>query len=229
MFIKTTVVILSIVTTAGAASTVDVQFGLTQFYRDDRYDDVNERGYKGDIGYELAFGNWALDLNVRALGFPGSQNTFAWYADLSTPFYFSEAPVRIYIAPGFGYSHSETRRYFGGGYFGGEPGRSKHDFIRVVCGFGVKVSSGSKRLIIGYALVPEFPTGETTTGYYSPDFVDDFYLEQTIEAEFGWAFSKHFGLTSKVGVIYGNHATTRNNESETGYVPFAEVGPSIYF
>jgi hypothetical protein len=107
--------------------------------------------------------------------------------------------------------------------------RFKHDFFRFPLAFGVRALSGSKYLDIRYQLAPEVPMGKTTDLYYYGDVLD-FYLEQSIEVEFGWAFAKHFGMTAKAGAVRGNHATTVNTSDVTPrYVPFVEVGPSIYF
>ncbi len=228
MLPKTTVVILLLATVAGAASTVNIQTGLTQFYYEKYYRDpwgwdghysfYNELGYVSDIGYELAFPNWAVALDLRALIFPGRENSVAIYADINAPFYFSKAPVRIYASPGLGYNHTEKRTP----HRGAPPGRSKRDYFRLPIAFGVKAVSGTKYLDIRYRIAAEFPVGDNKAR--------DFYLEQTIEGEFGWAFAKHFGMTAKAGAIRGNYAITINTgDYAPPYVPFVEVGPSIYF
>jgi hypothetical protein len=211
MLLKTTVVIALLATVASAASTVDIQLGLTQFhyekyYRgpwgwEGHYSFFNELGYVSDIGYELAFSNWAVGLDLRALIFPGRENSVAIYADVNGRFYFSKAPVRIYASPGLGYNHTEKRTP----HLGAPPGRSKRDYFRFPVAFGVKA-------------------------VISDNKARDFYLEQTIEGEFGWAFAKHFGMTAKAGAIRGNYAITINTgDYAPPYVPFVEVGPSIYF
>jgi hypothetical protein len=233
MFTKTAVIVLTSVTAVGAASNVDIRLGLTQFYREEYYDGYdwyydyelkNELGYAGEIRYEFSFPNWAVGFNLRALAFPGSERSFAWYADITFPFYFTDAPIRVYGAPGLGYDHTEkslARR--------AKPTeRAKHDFFRFPLAFGVKAISGSKYLDVRYRLTPEVPLGKTVDRYY--DEARDFYLEQSIDGEFGWAFAKHFGITTKAGVIRGNRATTVNTGDDAPpYVPFVEVGPSIYF
>jgi hypothetical protein len=235
MFLKTAVIILTFITAAGAASTVDIQLGLTQFYRgeyygydwdwDYDYELENKLGYAGDIKYEFSFSNWAVGLNLRALAFPGSERSSAWYADIIVPFYFTEAPVRVYAAPGLGYNHTEKRiirRAM-------PTERAKHDFFRFPLAFGVKAISGSKYLDIRFQLTPEIPTGKTTDVYYYEDVLD-FYLEQSIEVKFGWRFAKYFGMTVKAGTVRGNRATAVNTGDDAPpYVPFVEVGPSIYF
>lgn len=228
MFSKTAVIFLILVTAAGAASTVDIQLGLTQFYYEKYYRDpwgwdgyysfFNELGYVSDIGYELAFSNWAVGLDLRALIFPGRENSIAIYTDVNGRFYFSKAPVRIYASPGLGYNHTEKRTP----HLGAPPGRSKRDYFRFPVAFGVKAVSGNKYLDIRYRIAAEFPVSDNKAR--------DFYLEQTIEGEFGWAFAKHFGMTAKAGAIRGNYAITINTgDYAPPYVPFVEVGPSIYF
>jgi hypothetical protein len=232
MFSKTTVVFLLLVTAAGAASTVNIQTGLTQYYYEKYYHDPwgwggyysfhNELGYVSDIGYELAFQDWAVGLDLRALIFPGQENSVAIYTDVNGRFYFSKAPVRIYASPGLGYNHTEKRIP----HYGAPPGKSKRDYFRFPVAFGVKAVSGKKYLDIHYRIAAEFPVGDIVKG----DGVRDFYLEQTIEGEFGWAFAKHFGMTAKVGAIRGNYAITINTgDYAPPYVPFVEFGPSIYF
>lgn len=234
MLPKTTVVILLLATVAGAASTLDVQLGLTQFYSGKYYqggwdrpyygDPVNRRGYISDVRYELAFPSWAVGFDLRTLIFSGPENSVAIYADVQGRFYFSKAPVRIYAAPGLGYNHTEKRTR---GY-GAPAGRSKRDYFRFPVAFGVRAVSGTKYLDIRYRIAPEVPVGDLRN--YDYDEARDFYLEQSIEGEFGWAFAKHFGMTAKAGAVRGSYATTINTGDDVSpYVPFVEVGPSIYF
>jgi hypothetical protein len=229
MFVKTFAVIITTAVAVHAASTIDIQLGVTQFYGWHHFNVTNELGYKADLAYEYDFDTWALNANIRGLAFPGRYNTFAWYADVTAPFYFTDAPVRVYAAPGLGYAHTEKRIV----WYGVPPERSKHDFFRFPLAFGVKAISGSKYLDIRFQLTPEIPLGETTSLF--SEVVLDFYLEQIIEAEFGWAFSKNVGISSRAGVIRGNHAVKSNIYEEheynyySPYVPFVEVGPSIYF
>jgi|GEM_PF-2550089 len=225
MFSKTAVIFLILVTVAGATSTVDIQLGLTQFYTVPYYEGPsNERGYVSGIGYELEFTNWAVGLDLRSLIFPGEENSVAIFADVQGRFYFSEAPVRIYAAPGLGYNHTEKRRVM----WGMPNERSKRDYFRFPVTFGVKAVSGNKYLDICYRIAPEVPMGDLGNYYF--DEARDFYLEQAIEGEFGWAFAKRFGMTAKAGAVKGNYATTLNTGyGISPYVPYAQVGPSIYF
>jgi hypothetical protein len=228
MFVKTAVIVLTFVTAAGAASTLDVQLGLTEFHTEKYHRDPwgwdgyytfhNELGYVSDIGYELAFPDWAVALDIRALIFPGRENSVAIYADASAPFYFSKAPVRIYAAPGLGYNHTEKRIPI----LAAPVGNSKRDYFRFPVAFGVRAVSGTKYLDIRYRFAAEFAVSENDAR--------DFYLEQTVEGEFGWAFAKHFGMTAKAGAVRDNYAITINTgDYAPPYVPYVEVGPSIYF
>jgi hypothetical protein len=234
MLAKMTVVILLLATSAGATSTLNVQLGLTQFYNEtyDYYgwdwyyygDAVNRRGYAAEVRYERAFPNWAVGLDLRTVIFPGRENSVAIYADVRAPFYFTKAPVRIYAAPGLGYNHTEKRTTG----WGAPPGRSKRDYFRFPVAFGVRAVSGTKYLDIRYRIAPEVPVGDLRD--YDYDEARDFYLEQSIEGEFGWAFAKHFGMTAKAGAVKGSYAITINTGDDVPpYVPFVEVGPSIYF
>jgi hypothetical protein len=227
MFVKTLGVVLVAVVAAQAASTVDIQLGVTDFERNQGYEDtVNVLGYKTDVLYEYAFGGWALDAQLWALAFPGLNNTFAWYLDLSVPLYFTEEPIRVYVAPGQGYSHSETRVLTASG-----PDKIKHDFYRFIFEFGLKAGSDAKYLDIRFILSPEIPTGEV--GELYDEWVSDFYLEQGMEAEVGLPLNKNFGISFKAGAVRGNHAVYVNNQylgkGTTSFVPYAQVGPSIYF
>ncbi|UCE27871.1 MAG: hypothetical protein JSW52_03710 [Candidatus Coatesbacteria bacterium] len=228
MFSKTIVITLLLVTAAGAASTLDIQLGLTQFHTEKRfqsqwggyyyYSFYNNRGYVSNVNYELAFSNWAVALDMRALIFPGSSNSVAIYADVNAPYYFSKAPVRIYASPGLGYNHTEKRIPI----LAAPPGQTKRDYFRFPVAFGVKAVSGTKYLDIRYRIAAEFPVSENNAR--------DFYLEQTIEGEFGWAFAKHFGMTAKAGAVRGNYAITINTgDYAPPYVAYAQVAPSIYF
>jgi hypothetical protein len=231
MFAKTAVIVLMSVAAAGAISTVDIQLGVTDFNRDVRYyDSVNVLGYKTDVLYEYAFGGWALDAQLWALAFPGRNNTFAWYLDLSAPVYFTEKPTRVYVAPGLGYSHSETRFLSPDG-----SERVKHDFFRFLFEFGLRAGSEGKYVDVRFILSPEIPIGEVGEYYGGlyEDWVSDFYLEQGMEAEVGIPLSKHFGISFKAGAIRGNHAIYVNTQyigkGTTSFVPYAQIGPSIYF
>lgn len=232
MFKKTAVIILTFVAAAGAASTVNIQLGLTQFYYETYYyygwdwgyygDLVNRRGYVTDILYEYEFTNWAVGLDLRTIIFPGPENSVATYADVQAPFYFTDAPVRIYAAPGLGYNHTEKRITSSWA----PPRRSKRDYFRFPVAFGVKAVAETKYLDIRYRITPEVPMGDLANHYEARDF----YLEQSIEGEFGWAFAKHFGMSAKAGAVKGSYAATINTEYDVSpYVPFAEAGPSIYF
>jgi hypothetical protein len=228
MFVKTAVIVLAFVTAAGAASTLNIQLGLTHFHSEERYSDDwgwgyyyefnNNRGYVSDIKYELAFPDWAVALDMRALIFPGRENSVAIYTDVDGRFYFSKAPVRIYAAPGLGYNHTEKRIPI----LAAPPGKTKRDYFRFPVAFGVRAVTGTKYLDIRYRIAGEFPVSDNKAR--------DFYLEQTIEGEFGWAFAKHFGMTAKAGAVRGNYAITINTGDYTPpYVAYAQVGPSIYF
>lgn len=232
MFSKTVVIFLILVTTASAASTVDIRLGLAQIYAlpyggwdwGDYDESNNKRAYVSDIGYEIAFNDWSANFDLRTLILPGEENSVAVIADLQGRFYFSKAPVRVYVAPGLGYNHTEKRMPT----WVGPAGRSKRDYFRFPVTFGVKAVSGNKYLDICYRIAPEVPMGDLGDHYF--DEARDFYLEQAIEGEFGWAFSKHFGMTGKAGAVKGNYATTINSgEDASAYVPFVEIGPSIYF
>lgn len=227
MFVKNFVVIITTAVAVHAASTVDIQLGVTDFERSKGYGDtVNVLGYKTDVLYEYTFSGWALNAQLWALAFPGPNNTVAWYLDLSAPVYFTEEPIRVYVAPGQGYSHSETRFLTPGG-----PDKVKHDFYRFIFEFGLKAGSDDKYLNIRFILSPEIPLGEVAD--YYEDWVSDFYLEQGMEAEVGIPLGKRFGLSFKAGAIRGNHSIYVNNQylgkGTTSFVPYAQVGPSIYF
>jgi hypothetical protein len=221
MLSKTAVISLLLVTAAGAASTVSIQSGVTQFYGGDGwYYGSDQLGFKSDLAYEYEFGNWALNVNLRGIAFPGEANSFSWYVDLNAPYYLTDAPIRVFAQPGLGYSHCEKRSVLWD-----TRDRIKHDFVRFVCGFGLKVISGSKYFLVRYVLVPEIPTGER-----SLNTTRDFFLEQTVEGEFGWALARHFGFTFRAGAVRDNYAISLNTASDySPYVPFVEVGPSIYF
>lgn len=236
------VLVLLTATIALAGSTIDVRLGFTQYYRKDLNDPysrdfVNELGYKGDVVYEMAFGDWGLKLDLRAMGYPGPANIFAGSADAGAVFYFTDTPIRVFIAPAIGFSHYEIKLDALFPYWD----RAKNDFFRFGCGFGFKAVKGTKYLAVGYTATAELPTGKTTD--YGNDYlhyareVDDFYLEQTVGAEFGWAFARYFGLGATVGVIHGNYAATKapylgpgsHDGLASKYVPYVQFGPSIYF
>jgi hypothetical protein len=239
---KVAVLVLLTASVAFASSTIDVRLGFTQYYRKDIHDPsqgsfINERGYKGDIVYEMAFRDWDIELDLRAMGYPGPANIFAGSADVGAAFYFTDAPIRIFIAPAIGFSHYEIRLNAIFPYWD----RAKNDFFRFGCGFGFKAVKGAKYLAVSYTVTSEFPTGETTD--YGNDYlyyvreVNDFYLEQTVGAEFGWGFARHFGFGAAIGVTHGNYATAKapylgpgyHDGLASKYVPYVQFGPSIYF
>jgi hypothetical protein len=223
MFAKLLPLFVIVTTVIGANQNIDLQLGLTHIFHERYYDGAKEIGYRAELGWAFSSENRGLDFNFRALGFPGSENAFAWYADVSAPFYFTDKPTCVFAAPLIGYSHaSEQSRY-------GDNPRSKHDFIRAGCTLGLKAFAGRTYLTTTFSLIPEFSPGdiyeiETWDGYIY--LFSRFYVEWSLDAEFGWRLSDHFGLTVKGGIINRNYLLTKKTRGN--FVPYGELGPSFY-
>jgi len=223
--IKRILPLFVIVTAAGGmGQNINLQVGLTHIFHEHYYEGAKEVGYRGDVRWSLSFGKWELASNIRTLVFPGSVNAYALYIDISVPFYFTGEPVRMFVAPVVGYSHANERdrHYYGL--------RSKHDFLRGGCTFGLKTYSGRKWFTISYSLIPEFSTGEIheVESWDGAIYLfSRFYVEWSLEAEFGWRFSDHVGLTAKGGIINRNYLLTKKTRGN--FVPYGEAGPSFYF
>jgi hypothetical protein len=224
MFAKVLPLFVIVTTVIGANQNIDLQLGLTHIFHERYYEGAKEVGYRGDVRWNVSFDGWELASNVRALVFPGSANAYAVYADVSVPFYFTGERVRMFVAPVVGYSHaSERSRY-------GDNPRSKHDFIRAGWTLGLKTFTGRTYLTTSFSLIPEFSPGEI----YEVEAWDGciylfsrFYVEWSLDTEFGWRVSDHFGLTAKGGIINRNYLLTKKTRGN--FVPYGEVGPSFYF
>lgn len=220
------VLFLMAVIPVSATVFVDLQAGLTQFYMGDYYGTaVNERGYRGDLNTTMPMGNWDVALDIRALGFPGRYSTLAYYTDIVAKFYVSDSSVKPFIGPVLGYSHTRVKAL----NEWADP--VQYDFYRFGGVFGIASNFGDKYLNFRFGLIAETPTWKEDDHYYS--FPEDFYLEQSIEAEFGWSISDHFGMTAKLGALKNNFVSN-SLPLETllftgGYIPSIQVGPSIYF
>ncbi len=223
--IKKILPLFVIVTTAiGMSQNIDLQLGLTHIFHERYYEGAKEVGYRGDVRWNLSFDRWELTSNVRTLVFPGSANAFAWYADISVPFYFTDEPIRMFAAPVVGYSHASEKDWYG------DDPRSKHDFARAGCTLGLKTVTGNKYFTMSFSLVPEFSLGEIYETEAWDGYIylfSRFYVEQSLDAEFGWRFSDRVGLTAKGGIINRNYLLTKKTRGN--FVPYGEVGPSFYF
>jgi hypothetical protein len=223
-------VIILLTTPVLANVNMDLQLGLTQFYSGYdpyAYGGVNEKGYRVDLNTTLPFENWDLALNVRGLGFPGNSNGFSYYADFVGYFYFAEGNLTPYIAPAIGFSHSRRKHAWG-------DDKEQYDFYRFGGIFGLKSTLGDKYLNISFGLIAETPMWKPDNHYYygyAWDSPGDFYLENAIQAEFGWAISDHFGMTAKLSGLKNNFVLYNYTGTATvlGYMPSIQVGPNVYF
>ena len=226
---KTTMILIALIMTTSAVfadANIDLQMGLTQFYSESGSygsSGISERGYRGDINTTIPFDNWDIALDVRCLGFPGSDNAFTYYTDFVASFYFSEGDIKPYFAPVIGYSHSRMK-------LGRNDEKLQYDFYRFGGKFGLKSTFGNKYLDICFGLIAETPTWKEDDSDYTSAFPEDFYLENEIQAEFGWTINKHFGITTKLSGLSSNFIVDifNNNVTGTEYMPSIQIGPSLY-
>ena len=112
------------------------------------------------------------------------------------------------------------------------PGNFTNNSVRVGFGGGVRHYFRAKYLDVSAVFMMDYVFGNLVEKMFEHIYHEketDIFAEIAVEAEFFWAFTDRFGITTRVGVIAENYMLNTEMYKGTEVLFFYQIGPSFYF